>query len=165
MEFVAWCLGFYLKGDKYMLEEKIYKDYVDALKSKDKHKGDFLSLIRAEIKNAAIVAKKDKLDDNEVLAVLKKQKKRLDDAKESFAASGRQAAIEELQKEVVILDSYLPKQLDDNELAKIVAQIISETGAASIKDMGKVIKEVLGKVGASCDSKKVSELVKAKLSS
>jgi hypothetical protein len=61
------------------------------------------------------------------------------------------------------LDEYLPRQLDENELTTLVEQTIKELGASSIKDMGRVIKEILAKAGASADSRKVSEIVKAKL--
>ena len=148
-----------------MLEEKIYQDYVAALKAKDKHKTDFLSLIRAELKNHAINLKKEKLEDDEVLAVLKKQQKRLQDAKESIASSQRQDLIDNIEQELAIVSEYLPEPLQEEELAKIIDSVIAETGASSMKDMGRVMKEVLAKVGAQADSKKVSQLVKDKLSS
>jgi uncharacterized protein YqeY len=147
-----------------MLSDRIQKDYIDALKAKNKHKVDFLSFIRAEIKNSAIDLRKEKLDDNEVLTVIKKQKKRLQDSKESFTSSGRTDLIESLEKELNILDEYLPKPLEDSELTQIIEAIIAETNASSMKDMGKVMKEVLAKVGVRADSKKVSEIVKGKLS-
>lgn len=148
-----------------MLEDKIYKDYVEALKARNSEKSGFLSFIRAELKNNAIALKKDKLEDGEVLIVLKKQKKQLEETKETIKDTQREDLVKNLQKEITILDEYLPKQLGDNELASVIEQTIKELGAVSIKDMGKVMKEVLVKVGAAADSKKVSEIVKAKLSS
>lgn len=145
------------------LEDKIYKDYVDALKSKNRPKSDFLSFIRAELKNSAIELKKDKLDDNEVLSALKKQKKRLEESYEMMQKSQRADVLGGLKMELAILDEYLPRQLTDSELANLVEQTIKDTGASSIKDMGRVMKEILAKAGASADSKKVSEIVKAKL--
>lgn len=147
-----------------MLEDKIYQDYVTALKTRDKARIDFLSFVRAELRNVAIDLKKRKLDDNEVLAVLKKQQKRLEDSKESFIASGRQDLIESLNSELNILVEYLPQVLSDAELVQVVDTVITETNAASMKDMGKVMKEVIARVGVRADSKKVSELVKQKLS-
>jgi hypothetical protein len=146
-----------------MLEDKIYKDYVEALKAKNRAKSDFLSFVRAEIKNNAITLKKDKLEDTEVLAVLKKQKKQLEEAKETIKDSQRQEEVKNLQNELAILDEYLPKQLSESELTLIIEQVIKETNASAIKDMGRVMKEVLAKVGAAADSKKVSDIVKAKL--
>ena len=148
-----------------MLEDKIYQDYVTALKAKNKQTSDFLSFIRADLKNAAIDLKKEKLDDDEVLGVLKKQKKRLQDSRESIVASGREDMLKSLEAELKIIDSYLPAPLEESELIAIIDEVIKSTGASSFKDMGRVMKEVLAKVGVRADSKKVSELVKNKLSS
>ena len=148
-----------------MLEEKIYREYLEALKARDKEKLDFLSFIRAELKNAAINVKKDKLDDNNVLVVIKKQKKRLEEAKESTLPSGRTDLLQSIEKELAILDSYLPQPLEESQLVEIINQTISALGAASMKDMGRVMKEVLAQVGVRADTKRVSELVKSKLSS
>lgn len=147
-----------------MLEERIYKDYVEALKAKDKHKTVFLSFMRAELKNSAITLKKDKLDDNEVLTVFKKQKKRLEEAREAIRACSKVEAVDEIERELSILDTYLPKALEDSELAGIIDKVIAEIGATSIKDMGKVMKQVLEIAGARADAKRLSELVKQKLS-
>lgn len=145
------------------IEEKIYQDYVAAMKAKDKPKFDFLNYLRAEIKNAAITAKKDKLDDNETLMVISKQKKRLDDAKASIGMASKPEFIAEVDSQIKILDEYLPKGLTDAELAEIISQAIKDTGSSSPKDMGKVMKEVLARVGVRADSKKVSEVVRIKL--
>ena len=148
-----------------MLEEKIYSDYVSALKAKDRHKTEFLSLIRSEFKNQSINLRKDKLEDNEALAVVKKQQKQLLDAKESIVNSGRNDLIQNLERELSILEEYLPKPIKDSELLQIIQDIIVKTKASSMKDMGKVMKEVLNSVGVRADSKKISSVVKDKLSS
>ena len=147
-----------------MLEDKIYQDYTQALRAKDRQKIDFLSLIRADIKNQAINLKKDKLEDAEVLAVLKKTQKKLQDAEESITKSGRTDLIEGLEKELAILGQYLPEPLEEAKILEIVNTVINEISASSMKDMGKVMKEVLARVGVRADSKKVSSLVKEKLS-
>jgi uncharacterized protein YqeY len=148
-----------------MLEEKIYQDYVAALRERDKHKTDFLSFVRAELKNAAIELKKKELADDEALVVLKKQKKRLEEAKESISASGRKDMLESLERELGILDAYLPSLLGEGQLREIVDQVILEMGASSLKDMGKVMKEVLTRVGVRAEAKTVSELVRNRLAS
>lgn len=147
-----------------MLEDKIYQDYLQALRAKDKQKRDFLSLIRADLKNQAINLKKEKLEDNETLVILKKAKKRLLDAKESIAKSERSDLLGDLEKELKILSQYLPQPLSESELAEVVNKVINELSASSMKDMGGVMKEVLARVGVRADSKKVSSLVKEKLS-
>ena len=147
-----------------MLEDKIYQDYTQALKAKNRSKIDFLSLVRADIKNQAIDLKKGKLEDGEVLAVLKKAQKKLQDAKEIIAKSGRTDLVEGLEKELAILTEYLPKPLEEAKILEIVSAVINELSASSMKDMGKVMKEVLTRVGVRADSRKVSNLVKEKLS-
>ena len=147
-----------------MLEEKIYQDYVTALKAKEKEKTTFLSFVRADLKNKAIELKKDKLNDEEVTVVLKKLQKRLLDTKESLAQSPRADLIESAGRELALLDGYLPKPLSDEELLKIITEVIAETGASSMKDMGKVMKEVSLKTAGRADNKLISDLVRAKLS-
>lgn len=146
-----------------MIEDKIYQDYTQALKAKDRSKIDFLSLVRADIKNQAIDLRKEKLEDGEVLAVLKKAQKKLQDAKEIIAKSERNDLLADIEKELTILAEYLPKPLEEAKILEIVSTVINELSASSIKDMGKVMKEVLARVGVRADSKKVSNLVKEKL--
>jgi len=148
-----------------MLEDKIYQDYLSALKERNKHKIDFLSFIRAGLQNAAFDLRKEKLEDNEVLAVLNKQKKRLEETKQNIGLSGRADLLENAEKELALLNAYLPKPLEENELIGIITQAISGLNATSVKDMGKVMKEVMAKVGVQADAKKVSDLVRAKLAS
>ncbi|MCX5657155.1 MAG: GatB/YqeY domain-containing protein, partial [Candidatus Omnitrophica bacterium] len=103
-----------------MLEEKIYKDYLSALKERDKHRINFLSFIRSELKNQAFNLKKDKLEDAEALVVLSKQKKRLDESRESMASSGRSDLLGDIDKELSLINEYLPVPLDNNEVVTIV---------------------------------------------
>ncbi|MDD5070821.1 MAG: GatB/YqeY domain-containing protein [Candidatus Omnitrophica bacterium] len=148
-----------------MLEEKIYQDYIVALKAKDQKRSSFLSFIRAALKNVAIDLKKDKLEDSDVFAVLKKQKKQLEDTKESMLSSGRDDLIKNAEDEIEILQAYLPNLLNEQELTKIIDQVIADLNAQSVKDMGPVMKEILSRVGVRADSKIVSNFVRQKLSS
>ena len=148
-----------------VLEERIYRDYLQALKDKDRHRIEFLSFIRAELKNVAIELKKDKLQDNQVWEVLKKQKKRLSEIKETALSSNRSDVLRAIEKELAILESYLPQPLSETELSTVIDEVISQLSATSLKDMGRVIKAVLEKVGARAEPKEVSRLVKEKLKS
>ncbi|MCM8766138.1 MAG: GatB/YqeY domain-containing protein [Candidatus Omnitrophica bacterium] len=147
-----------------MLEEKIYQDYLQALKNREKEKTDFLSFIRSELKNFAIQLRKDKLSDEEVLTVLHKQRKRLEESGETIKLSKRQDMIDKIERELALLKTYLPQPLNESELRELIARKIEETQATSLKDMGKVMKEVLAEVGIRAEAKKVSELVREKLS-
>jgi len=146
------------------LEKRIYQDYVTALKNKEKAKTDFLSFIRAELKNTAIGLKKDSLDDNEALGCLRKQKKRLQDSQEAFKNSGRPEAIAQVEIEIALLEEYLPKAIPQEQLTQIIETVIVDTQAIGVKDMGKVIKETLTRTSGQADPKLVSEIVKVKLS-
>jgi len=146
-----------------MLEEKILSDYKDAMKNKDALKVSTISFLRAQMKNVCIDKKKDKLDDADVVAIIKKQVKQRQDSIDNFKTGGRQDLVDKEQSELKILESYLPKELSREELAQIVDEEIKNSGATSLKDMGKVMKEVLAKASGKADNKLVSELVKSKL--
>ena len=146
-----------------MLEEKIMEDYKKAMKEKEALKVSVLSFLRAELKNAAIDKKKDKLEDSEVIAVVKKQVKQRQDSIEQFKAGGRQDLVEKETKELEILKSYLPQQLSEDKIREIIEEAVRETGACGPQDMGKLMKALLPKLSGGADNKLVSELVKARL--
>lgn len=145
------------------LEHKVHDDYKEAMKSRDALKSSVLSFLRAEVLNTAVAKKKNNLDDSEVIAVIKKQIKQRQDSIEQFTRGERLEMAQKEQKEMDILKGYLPPELPQEELKKIIAQVIAETGAAGIKDMGKVMKEVGVRVAGQADNKTVSDLVRQAL--
>ncbi|MBM3247991.1 MAG: GatB/YqeY domain-containing protein [Candidatus Omnitrophica bacterium] len=146
-----------------MLEERILEDYKAAMLAKDKIKASTLSFLRADFNNYAIDKRKKQLEDADVVAVIKSQIKKHQDSIEQFKKGSRLELAEKEEKELAILKSYLPAQLSEDEIKKVIAEVVVSVGAAGIKDMGKVMKEVLAKVGDKADNKTVSELVKQKL--
>lgn len=146
-----------------MLEEKILKDYQEAMKARDTLKSTLLSFLRSEIANAALKEKQGKLDDNGVTAVIRKQIKQHQDSIEQFQKGGRNDLADKEKKEFQILESYLPAQLSAEQIKKIIEEAIAATSAQGPKDMGKVMKEVISKTGGAADSKLVSDLVKERL--
>ena len=147
-----------------MLEEKILNDYKEAMKSKDTLKSSTLSFLRAEMINVARAKKKKSLDDNECISVIRKQIKARQDSIEQFTKGNRQDLADKEAKELEILKSYLPPELEADEIKKIIEEAISLTNAQEMKDMGKVMKEVTAKVEGRADGKLVSDLVKERLS-
>lgn len=147
-----------------MLEEKILNDYKEAMKSKDTLKSSVLSFLRADMINVAVAKKKAKLDDSEVIPVIKKQIKQRQDSIEQFTKGGRTDMAEKEKKELEILKTYLPPELSAEEIMKIIEEVIASTGAQGSKDMGKVMKEVNAKIAGQADGKLVSDLVRHKLS-
>ena len=151
------------KEEFIMLEEKILNDYKQALKNKHKIKSSTLSFLRSNLINQAISLKKKTLDDNEVISVIKKSVKQHQDSIEQFKKGERQDLVDKESRELQILKSYLPPELSRDEISKIIEEVISETQAASLKDMGRVMKEVMAKVASQADGKTVSDLVKQRL--
>ena len=147
-----------------MLEEKILNDYKEAMKNKDTVKSSTLSFLRAEMMNVAIEKRKKALDDNEVIAVIKKQIKQHQDSIEQFKKGERQDLVDKETKELEILKAYLPPELASEEIKKIIEEAIAITGAQGMKDMGKVMKEANAKISGRADGKLISELVKDRLS-
>jgi len=141
------------------LKEQLFADLKTAMKEKDTLKKDTVQLIRSGI----LQYEKDnkvELDDEGVLDIISKQLKSRRDSLPDYIKSGREDLIEKLNKEIEILLSYLPEQLSEDEIAKIVEEAIAETGAASIKEMGKVMGIVNPKVKGRADMKVVGALVK-----
>lgn len=147
-----------------MLEEKLMQDYKEAMKSRDALKTSVLSFLRAEMINVAMAKKKNKLDDPDVVSVIRKQIKSRQDSIEQFTKGNRQDLADKEIKEMEILKSYLPKELAESEIKKIIEEAIALTAAGDMKDMGKVMKEVTAKIAGLADPKLVSDLVRARLS-
>jgi len=147
------------------LEEQIHANMIEAMKKKDALRVSTLRLLIAEIKKTKIDKLKDKLDDPETTAILKKQIKQRQDSIEQFEKAGRNELSEKENSELKIIKEYLPEELPPEELLKIVEEVIQETGASSVKEMGRVMKGVLDKAAGRADNKQVSELVKQKLGS
>jgi len=147
-----------------MLAEKIFNDYKEAMKTRDTLKSSVLSFLRADMLNAAIAKKKEKLDDAEISVVIKKQIKQHQDSIEQFAKGGRIDAAEKEKKELEILKAYLPAELSAEEIKRLIEEAIVSTGAASMKDMGKLMKELTEKIAGKADGKLVSDLVRQRLS-
>lgn len=142
-----------------MLKEKLLEDLKTAMKEKDEIKKNTVQMVRAAI----LQVEKDKgitLEDNQVLDIIAKESKKRKDSLADFEKSGREDLISGVKKEIEILSQYLPKQLSKEEIVTIVKQIIEQTGATSMKEMGIIMKEAKAKMGASADGKTINEVVK-----
>ena len=133
------------------------------MKAKDTFRTSVLRMLKSALKNEEI-NKKSPLTDDEVLAIIKKQVKTRKDSMNEYASYNRMDLADSLQKEIDILNEYLPEELSDEELEKIVKETITKVKAESIKQMGMVIKTISSEYGARCDMAKDSKLVKEKLS-
>jgi uncharacterized protein YqeY len=143
--------------------EKINEDLKNAMKSKDTFKLSVLRMLKSALQLEQI-SKKHELDDNEIASVLKKQVKVRKDSLEEYKKYNKED--EKLEKEISVLSVYLPEELSEEEIEKIVLSAIDEIKPTSMKDMGLVMKKV-GEllVGKNADMSLVSKLVKEKIMS
>ena len=144
--------------------EKITKDLTEAMKAKDAFRTSVLRMLKSALIYEKTNGSKHDLSDDDVLAIIKRQIKTRKSSIDEYTSYNRMDLADSLQKEIDILNEYLPKELSDEELEKIVNETITKVNAESIKQMGLVIKTISGEYGARCDMAKVSKLVKEKLS-
>jgi len=144
------------------LEEKITADFKESMKARDAARTQALSFLRSQLQYAAI-EKKEKLEDADVIAVIKKLVKQRHDGLAQFEKGNRPDLVAKEKAELALLEAYLPPALSQEELARIVEEAVSATGAASMKDMGRVMKEVMARAEGRADGSAVSALVKKRL--
>jgi uncharacterized protein YqeY len=139
------------------LTEQVKTDMVAAMKAGEKTRAGALRLLLSELQKAA----KDGQGDE--LAVLRREHKRRSEAAATYQANGREDLAAGERAEAALIDTYLPAQLDDTQLAALVDEAVAATGASSMRDMGAVIKHVMGAAHGQADGKRVSAAVKARL--
>ncbi len=143
--------------------EQITKDLTAAMKAQDSFKLSVLRMLKSSLKNEEI-NKKSPLTDEDVLSVIKKQVKMRKDSKEEYLSYNREDLADSLEKEIEILNAYLPRELTKEELEQIIDETINELRPDGLKGLGMVIKAVSAKCGVTADMKLVSTIVKEKLS-
>lgn len=145
------------------LSTRINDDVKVAMKAKDKPRLGVLRLITAAIKQRE-VDERITLDDDQVLAVLEKMIKQRKDSIEQYEKAGRDELARQEAFEIGIIQEYLPEQLSDAEIDALIAEAISSSGAASMKDMGKVMGMLKPKLAGRADMGQVSQIIKKQLS-
>ena len=144
------------------LAETINNDALVAMKSADKFKLSVLRMLKSALQLEKINKKHD-LNDEEVIAVVKKQIKLRKDSIEEFNKYNRTKSVDNLKKEIEILEQYMPEELSPAEVEKIVNDIFNEMQPAGPQDMGKIMKEATARFAGKADLKTVSNIVKEKL--
>lgn len=149
---------------------QIQADLKDAQLAKDEVKVSTLRMLLSEIHNSEILLRQSsgqekggELSEQDIISVIQREVKKRKEAAEGFRSGGREEAAQKEEAELKVLEGYLPTQLSNEELTKIVAGAITELGATSVSDMGKVIGIVMGKVAGKADGGRVSQLVREKL--
>jgi uncharacterized protein YqeY len=146
------------------LEQKISADIAVAMKAKDAARLSTLRMLKAALMNKSVEKTRalEAPEEQQVVSSLVKQRR---DSIEQFTAGGRTDLAQKEEAEIAILETYLPPSVSAEDLAHAVDEAIAETGATTIKDMGKVMKAAMTRLaGKSVDGKRVNELVRARLS-
>jgi hypothetical protein len=146
-----------------MLTDKIAADMKDAMRAKDAPRLSTLRMLKSAIEYYKIEKKQEQLTDADVTGVIKKQIKQRQDSIEGFEKGGRADLVDKEKAELVVLKSYLPEELSPAQLEEIVSAAITELGATTKADMGKVMKAVQAKAAGRADNRLVSQIVSAKL--
>ncbi|NLG75812.1 MAG: GatB/YqeY domain-containing protein [Xanthomonadaceae bacterium] len=144
------------------LKERITEDMKNAMRAKDSERLGTIRMITSAIKQRE-VDERITLDDTQVLAIIEKMIKTRKESIAQFQTGGREDLVAKEQKEVELLQTYLPEQLSEAELDKLIADAIAQTGATTIKDMGKVMGLVKQQAQGRADMGVVSGKIKAKL--
>jgi uncharacterized protein len=145
------------------LREQIVKDLTTAMKAQDANRTSTLRMVKAAMMNRQI-EKGSELDDDEMQKLLRSLVKQRRDSIEQFSKGGRQDLVDKETAEIAVLESYLPPSADPAVVERAIADAIAETGATSVKDMGRVMKAVMTRLaGQTIDGKTVNELVRKKL--
>lgn len=143
------------------LQEKIQANLTEAQKAKDEEKTTILRSLNAAIKNEEIAKRPEELKEEDVLTVLKREVKKLNDAIVEFEKAGRGDLKEQYKKEAEVLKEYLPEEMSEEEIRKIVKEKVS---ASEDDNFGKIMKEVMAETKGQADGGTVSRIVKEELS-
>lgn len=144
------------------IKNQIEKDFIEAYKEKDAFTSGVLRLLKSSIKNTEI-ANKNELTDDETIAVLRKELKQRKETAAEYTKANKEEMAEKEILEAQVIEKYLPKQLDKDQLNAAVEEAIANVNATSIQDMGKVMAWLKDKFGSNLDGAEASNMVKEKL--
>lgn len=141
------------------LKQRLTDELKSAMKNKDQLRKSVITLIRADIKQIE-VDKRVELTEEDIIDIISKQAKQRRDSIEEFGKGGREDLVEEAKQELDVLMEYLPEQLSEEEIEIIIKKVITETGATSMKDMGKIMAAAMPELKGKADGKVVNQIVR-----
>lgn len=153
--------------EKMSLNDQLTEDLKLAMKAKDAVRLRTIRSLRAALKEKEIAERRDgeaHLSEEQVLAVVQKQAKQRRDAIAQFEPAGRDDLAAKEQEELEIIEAYLPKQLGDEEIRRVVQEIVAATGASSMREMGKVMSATMEQLRGRADGRRISEIARELLS-
>lgn len=145
-----------------MLKEKLLEDLKISMKEKNINRKNVIQMVRAAI----LQKEKDgnlELDDSQIMEIISKEYKKREDSLEDYKKANREDLIAQIKEEINVLKEYLPQKMEKSEIEKIVKEIIAETGATSMKDMGNVMKLAKEKCGVAADGRDINQIAKEML--
>ncbi len=141
------------------LKEKLQSDLKKAMKEKDTFKRDVIRFVMSAIKQIEVDERKE-LTDADIEAIIVKQIKQRNDAIAQFKEGGREDLVEKNEKELEILRSYLPEPMSEEDVRATLEEIVKETGASGMKDMGKVMTAAKEKIGTRAEGRVINQIAK-----
>ena len=144
------------------MKEELLKELKDAMQSKDELRKNTITMLRAAILQVEKDSQKE-LTQNEMIEIVAREVKKRKESIEDFKKGGREDIVKQVEEEIKILSKYLPEQLTKEEIENLVKNAISEVGATSPRDMGKVMQLLKKDTAGKCDGKLLSEIVKESL--
>ncbi|WP_027713741.1 GatB/YqeY domain-containing protein [Desulfuromonas sp. TF] len=145
------------------LSQQLNEAMKEAMRAKDSLRLNTIRQIRTSVKNKEIDERRE-LDDQEIIGVISMLVKQRKESAQLYREGARPELAEKEEQELAVLQEFLPAQLGEEEIRSIIEEAVTKTGAASVKDMGKVMKVVTGRTLGRADGRLVSELVKVRLS-
>lgn len=146
------------------LEEKIKEDLNEALKQKNEDRVSALRLLRAALEEKSIQKKREELKDEDVIQVIKKEARKIQDSIEAFKKGNREDLVRKEELALGVIKEYLPPEASSDEIRGYIRQVIDEVKAEGARDFGRVMKEVMAILKGKADGKRVSKLLKEELS-
>lgn len=146
------------------LNDQIEKELIEALKAHNDIKSSTLKLLKSSIKNKEIALKKE-LNGSEIIEIISKEIKQRKDSIQQYLKGHRSDLAQKEEKEIKVLEKYLPTQLSEEELTNIIKEVINDIGATSIKDLGKVMSSVMPQVKGKTDGSQVNKIALNQLNS
>ena len=145
------------------LTETVVKDMTAAMKNQEKFELSVLRMLKSALQMEKINLKHD-LSDDEATAVIKRQVKQRKDSMTEYEKYGKTEEVDNLKKEIEVLSKYLPEEVSEEQINKVLDEIFNELKPETMKDMGRVMKEATTRLGAGADGSLISKLVKERLS-
>jgi uncharacterized protein YqeY len=141
---------------------QIQEELTKAMRERDAERRDTLRLILSSLQSAQKELQRE-LQDQEELQVLQRERKRRSEAAEAFRVGGAEERAEQEDRELAVIEEFMPEQLSEEELESIIDDVLAECGATSMRDLGRVMADVMPQVAGRADGSQVSQLVREKL--